>query len=365
MRIERLDLSQWRNFEQASVTFSPTFNFVTGENGSGKTNLLEAVAYLSQARSFRKAPDKDLIRQGQSLAAIRGSFVFTSSEYTKQVDALIRAGGKAIKVDDKKASTLSSFFGTVSVVSFDPKKVFLFRSEPSERRRAMDETLSGIYPKYLYSLSRYKKLLKQRNQALVQKADEDVLTVYTRELINSAWRLVSNRAEMVKEAGSIANAIFKELFDSKAELALTYRTDMPPTDDFETFKSEATALFERKRSAERLRRATVVGPHLDDISCALNGLPIQNYGSQGQNRLAALSFVLALAQITGQKRQEKPILVLDDVLSDLDSKRKARLCEFSLSLGQTIVSGSLEDVPKGAKKIVVADGRIIPEKEGE
>lgn len=356
MRIQRLTLSDWRNFKEASLEFSPALNYVTGENGSGKTNLLEAVSYLSQAHSFRKCPDRDLIRQGQPSAAVSGLFLSEADGYTKSIEALIRPTAKAIKVDGKTVAKLSAFYGTISTVNFDPKRVFLFRSEPSDRRRMMDETLSAIYPKYLYSLIRYKKLLKQRNQALIQKADEDVLRVYAQELITCAYRLVSNREELIKQADKIAQETFKKLFDPQAELKISYRTCMPNTDDYDTFSAESLALFEKKRSAERIRRSTVVGPHLDDVVCLLNGLPIQTHGSQGQNRLASLALTLALAEITGEKRGEKPILILDDVLSDLDSVRKKRLCEFSLSLGQTIVSGPSEDAPEGAKTIEVTNG---------
>lgn len=362
MWIRELKLSSWRNIESGDVRFQNGLNIVSGPNGAGKTNLLEAVNYLSQVRSFRRTSDRDLIARGTKQADIEGLFSMESETYSKTVSIRVCASSKAVSVDGKKAPTLSSFFGTVNVVSFDPRRVFLFRGEPSERRRVLDEILSSIYPKYLFSLSRYRKLLKQRNQALQQRMDEDVIGVLTRELISCAYRIVSNRADLVKRADEKARVLYRNLF-GEGELEIRYRTDMPPTDDFETFRSEASDLFDRKRSIEAIRRSTALGPHLDDISCTIDGEPVQSRGSQGQNRLASLSFILAAASILGESRRDPPILVMDDVLSDLDEERRGRLLKEALSLGQTIISGTDEETIEGARTIRIEDGHIAPDKE--
>ena len=358
MQLRELKLSCWRNFTQAQVEFGPGLNFVIGPNGAGKTNLLEAVAYLGQVRSFRRALDRDLITSGEKEASISGLFSLESQVYTRQVDIRITPSVKAVSLDGKRMKTLSSYFGNVSVISFDPRKVFLFRGEPSERRRALDEALSAIYPKYLYSLSRYKRILKQRNQALQQGSDDDILSVYSREIITCAYRLISDRADLIRRVNQTAGELFERLFGPGVKLELSYRTNMPVNADFDTFRDEARELFERKRSAERIRRSTVVGPHLDDVICTLDSKPIQVYGSQGQNRLASLSFVLALARAIGEARKENPILVLDDVLSDLDGERREKLIRESTTLGQTIISGGLEEAPEGTRVIAVDNGAI-------
>ena len=358
MRIRELKLASWRNIREADISFAPGLNFVSGPNGAGKTNLLEAVAYLGQARSFRRALDRNLIMEGEKTAAIRGVFEVESEVYTRAVDIVITPQAKSISVDGKRFKTISTYFGNVSTISFDPRRVFLFKSEPSERRRALDEACAAIDAKYLRALSRYKRLLKQRNQALSQGADDDVLAAYNGQLIACAYQLIRRRLDLVARASELAGTLFTQLFDPQAKLSLTYRTSMPRADDFDMFKSEAQGLFERRRSLERIRRATSIGPHLDDLECRLDDRPVQIYGSQGQNRLASLAFILALAQIIGQERGDPPILVLDDVLSDLDDIRKRALIEAVSHLGQAIVSGSATDAPTDAHIISVDRGAI-------
>ena len=358
MRIRELKLSCWRNFHEADVTFAPGLNFVTGPNGAGKTNLLEAVAYLGQTRSFRRALDRNLITEGEKLASIQGVFEVEGEVYSRTVDIRISTQAKSISVDGKRFKTTSSYFGNVSTISFDPRRVFLFKGEPSERRRAMDEACAAIDGRYLHALSRYKRLLKERNRALAQGLDDDVLAAYSGQLITCAYQLIRQRCALVSSASAKAATLFAALFDPEARFSLTYLSKMPQTDDLEAFRAEAQGLFEQRRSLERIRRATSIGPHLDDLECRIDDHPVQIYGSQGQNRLASLAFILALAQIIRERRGDPPILVLDDVLSDLDSTRRSALIEVVSHLGQTIVSGSTTDVPADANIIAIEHGEI-------
>ncbi|HBR86191.1 MAG TPA: hypothetical protein DEA32_03330 [Firmicutes bacterium] len=363
MRIRRLGLKDYRNFEEADIAFKPGLNFICGPNGAGKTNLLEAIAYLGQVHSFRKSLDRDLIRVGQKMAMIHGEFDSNLDSYTKIVDVTISPQSKLVKLDGKRMKTISAFYGSIAVTCFDPRRVFLFRSEPGERRKAIDEALSSIYPKYLYTLSRYRMLLKLRNQALQQRCDDDVVGAYTRELISNSYRLVCNRKELLTKADALAGPTFSDLFGGGARIAISYRTDMPDIDDYETFRAQAEDNFERKRSIERTRRMTALGPHLDDVICTIDGKPISSFGSQGQNRLASLSFILALAKIIGDSKKDYPILVMDDVLSDLDEKRRGNLLSLAEKLGQTIISGNEADHSGNRTIISVDNGRVVPAEE--
>lgn len=358
MRLDHLDLFDFRNFPSVSLDLGDGLFYLYGPNGAGKTNLLEAIAYLAFARSFRKSQDKDLIRLGQAKATIQGRFSYESETYTKTVEAIVQPMGKALKTDGKKVNALSSFVGTVLVTVFDPKKVFLFKGEPSERRKAMDECLSLIDPKYLYSLSRYKKLLKERNQALIQRQDEEVLDVLARELIAQAYNLSQARLKLVEYVNVHASTRFRALFGGEATLSFKYRTNVPVEPDYAKFQEAMLGLFDEKKSIEAIRKATAIGPHLDDLTASLNGTPLASFGSQGQNRLAALSFFLALADMIADAKKEKPILILDDVLSDLDADKKANLIQAVTPMGQVFVSGSREDSPKGCRPIRVEDGKV-------
>lgn len=352
MKIESIELKDWRNFESSSFQFSPGINFVFGPNGFGKTNLLESIAYLSFARSFRHSQDKDLIRNSCTKAYVCGIFTSESERYTKKVEAIIAPRGKQINVDEKKMRTLSSFVGTVLTKVFEPKSVFLFKDEPSERRKLMDETLCSIDPKYLYSLQRYKKVLRERNQALATQADEEVMAVLTNELVRVAYPIIQARIELVKDLNSNGNNYFQNLFDTQSKLRFTYKTSTVVDDDSSTYTQQMLNLFDRKKSYERIRRATLIGPHRDDLVAYLDDRPLGTHGSQGQNRLASLAVTLALARLVKEQSKDDPILILDDVLSDLDKDKQQKLLDTVRSFQQVIISGSvLDDLPKGSNLI--------------
>lgn len=356
MKLHSLVLKDWRNFPEETFEFEPGLNVITGDNGCGKTNLLEAVGYLSYARSFRKSPDKDLVRAGVSKASVKGIFSLDREKYSLAVEALLSASGKQIRVDGKKVKTLSSFVGTVLTAVFEPKSVFLFKDEPSERRKLMDETLSAMSPKYLYSLQRYRKILKERNQALITMSDEEVLSVLTAELIRCSYQVAINRLHLIQSLDKNANVYFRRFFDGPTRLRFTYKTNTLICDSQEEYQKKMEEQFNRKKSYERIHRTTIIGPHRDDLAAYLDDKPLGSYGSQGQNRLASLAVTLALAKLIKEKKGEDPILILDDVLSDLDSEKQGKLLETAQDFQQVLLSGSsLKDLPKDAHTILIGE----------
>lgn len=358
MRLKKLNLYNWRNFASQSLDLSPGVTFVHGANGVGKTNLLEAIWYLAYARSFRKTNDANLIRAGESNAAIEGFFSM-EDDYEKKIDVKIAKTGKEIDVDGKKIKALSNYVGTILIASFDPKKVFFFKGEPNERRRMMDETLSAIDENYLYSLTRYKKLLKERNQAIYQHSDSDVINVFTQELIKVSFPIAQKRLALVKYVNEKAGAYFKELFQSDAKLMFKYKTNVAICEDLKTYQEAMTKLFEERKSYEMIRKSTMIGIHLDDLVGYLNDLSIANFASQGQNRLASLSLTFALKDLMQEKKKQVPILILDDVLSDLDEAKKKLVCEKVKSMGQVLISGNDDSIYEGFDAVLIQDGKII------
>lgn len=340
MVVRTLKLVDWRNFACESFSFAPGLNLIVGENGAGKTNLLEAVSYLSFARSFRKSPDRDLVRNGASKASLEGVFQRDDEKYSLKVEALLNASGKQIRVDGKKVKTLSSFVGSVLTVVFQPQSVFLFKESPSERRRLLDETLSSVDGKYLYSLQRYRKVLRERNQALTTSFDEEVMAVLTRELIRCSYPVVARRLALVEELQRLADPFFAKLYGEGEKLRFAYRTNTPATESAQGYADKMAELYERRKSYERIHRLTLVGPHRDDLAAYLSDKPLGSYGSQGQNRLASLAVTLSLAKLVKEKRGEDPILVLDDALSDLDEEKQEKLLETAKDFEQVLLSGS-------------------------
>jgi len=359
MQIKKLSLYNWRNFNSLSLDLSPRITFIHGQNGTGKTNLLESIWYLAYSRSFRKANDSNLIRFGESKASILGMFEMDGNEYDKSVSIQISKYGKKVEVDNKKVKTLSSYVGTILISAFDPKKVFFFKNEPAERRKTMDETLSAIYPEYLYSLSRYKKILKERNQIIYQNGDEDILNVLTQKLIKFSYQIVIHRNELIEYLNIKANMYFHHLFPSGGQLKFKYKTNAPVKLDYSPYQEEMMKRFEENKSKENIRRMTVIGPHFDDLIGSLDEAQLSNFASQGQNRLASLAVVLALKDLMEEKKHQIPILLLDDVFSDLDSNKRKLLSELLQNKGQVVITGNQDERYEGFNYIEVKDGKII------
>lgn len=357
MQIKKLELYNWRNIQNVSLDLSPKITFVRGPNGAGKTNLLEAIWYLAYARSFRKLPDSNLIKKGEKEASVKGEFV-EENDFVHDISIKLRSSNKRVEIDNKKINTLSSYIGTILISAFEPKKVFFFKNEPSERRRVMDETLSAIYPEYLYSLSRYKKLLKERNKLIYQNGDADMIQVLTNELIKFSYQLVIHRKELIDYLNNVGDMYFKRLFKEDSKLRFEYKTNTCDSTSFNEYKEAMLTNFFERKSYEMIRRTTLIGPHYDDMVGYLNDLPLSNYASQGQNRLASLSIVLALKDLMQERKNKVPILILDDVLSDLDDVKQKRVCEAIRNCGQVILTGNQQDMYSDFDYIDIVDGVI-------
>lgn len=340
MFVKSLRLKDFRNYETAETAFEPGISFIVGPNGSGKTNLVEAVYFLSLSRSFKKCADGDLIRSGASQAELGLEYLEEAGEETGEHSqaALIAPKAKAFYLDGEKAPQLSRVIGRLLAVSYDPGSVFLFREDPQERRRFLDETIASLSKGYLYTLGRYKKILRERNAALAREVfDDDVMRVLTDELITGDYIIARQRRGLVDGLESKARKIFAELEPGRT-LTLDYRTGLPNTVDQESFRIEVSRLFERCRSEERIKKRTLIGIHRDDLAASLDGQPLGTYCSQGQNRLASFALKLAVAELMEELRGEKPLIILDDVLSDLDQERCGRILKALEGRGQVLIT---------------------------
>jgi len=358
MFISRVSLENYRNYRLLKTEFGNRLNVIFGPNASGKTNLIEAIYYLSLARSFKKASDRDLIRLNSKEARI-------ILEYQSEIDgrhsieAEIMPEGKIISLDQEKQKSVSKIVGKLLTVVYSPSSVSLFRGEPMERRRFIDTTLSLLSDKYLYALTRQKKLLKERNTALSLNYDEDVISVLTSELINVSYRIFMDRKAFLAKADLLISPIYQKLFGETEKLEIRYSTNMPDADSQERFVELCQKKFSAIKTEERLRKMTLLGPHRDDLIAELNSNSVYAYASQGQNRLVVLALVLSAYQIIGEHFKEKPILLLDDVLSDLDQVRKEKLIDYLQSLGQVFITTSEEDLDKkDIDKFEIKNGNI-------
>ena len=362
MQIKKLLLQNFRNYEREEFTFSDGLNVLFGKNAQGKTNCAEAVFYLCTGTSLRIKRDKQLIRIGAESAKIVAE---VENRYGKvTVEADIYENKREIRVNGTKIARNADLMGHVNSVLFSPGELRLIQDGPEERRRFMDMSISQRSPAYYTALLRYKNILDQRN-VLLKNQDVslilDTLPVWDEQLCQYAAVIVKKRREFLEKLSPFAQEFHAFLTDNKEALSLR------PDRKYEGEEDEiAKTLMKRlENNYERDLRLgfTSVGPHRDDLDVTIGGVDAKAYASQGQTRTAALSLKLAEVQIFKEISGEYPILVLDDVMSELDLPRRKKLLKRIGEMQTILTCTHAERVLYGAecKKIRIENGKIKPE----
>ena len=335
MIVKTLSVKNFRNHTSESFEFNPGINIITGPNASGKTNIVEAVYYLSLARSFRGVDDIDIINQKSEYAEIDSKII--EGEIKRNVRIIITKKGRSVLVNGKKVSKLSDLTKCVNVLLFEPKDVLLFRGSPKERRNFLDINLSKQFPVYLEYITRYEKALKQRNELLKSgNYDQKLLETTTEMLIKYAGPIIKYRAMFVKDINDILIKITRALTGVKKKIEIHYR---PFVNDSGDYLKEAKEAYNRSLESDLKHKATSIGIHREDISVSLNGKEIGVYGSQGENRLVALALKLS-PYFMVKDEDKKPIVVLDDVMSELDDIHQEQLIKFLQKFSQVFITGT-------------------------
>ncbi len=325
MYLESLELKNFRNYEEESFKFGSGLNLLVGSNAQGKTNCVEAVFFLCTGFSPRASMERQLIRYGEESACIKGISVSDFGWTSVEIE-LCKNKKKTIRVNGAPVLKVGELFGNINSVFFNPDELKLIKEAPGDRRRFMDLALSQMYKSYFYSLVRYNKILAQRNNLLKEESEEVVLQtlpVWDRQLCENASKIIFRRNEFIKVLSPFAKEAHFYLTGGAEDLDITaeYR--------YEGSENEIAAqLYEAlKESLDKDMRLkfTNVGPHRDDLKIKINGEDVKTYGSQGQKRTAALSIKLAETEILKAHSGEYPILILDDVLSELDRERQKKL----------------------------------------
>ena len=335
MIVKNLSIRYFRNHTSKEFTFNPGINIITGPNASGKTNIVEAVYYLSLARSFRGVDDDELITKNMDHAEINATVI--EGEIKRHIRILVTKKGRSVLVNGKKVSKISDLAKCVNVLLFEPKDVLLFRGSPRERRNFLDINLSKQYPVYLDYISRYEKALRQRNELLKSgKYDENLLKTTTELLVKYAGPIINYRAMYVKDINDILIKITRALTGVKEKIEITYKPFVAMSADYQT---QALDAFNRSLDNDLKHKATSIGIHREDISVSLNGRDIGIYGSQGENRLVALALKISPYFLI-KDEDKKPIVVLDDVMSELDEEHQAQLIKFLSKFAQVFITGT-------------------------
>ena len=333
MTLLSISVRDFRGYADASFTFCEGVNVISGPNGAGKTNLLEAVYYLATSKSARAARDADLIRFDRPGAEIGAAFVSGGREQTLSV-RIKRGARRTFSLNGASLTSPRELMGVLPAVFFDPGDLSLLQGGAAQRRTYADGALCQQKPRYLETLRRYRKLHESKTRLLTLAAGQPaylgMLTEYNRGLADAGAVLAFYRKRFTEELAPLAGAHHAAISGERETLALRYRTTV--SDAEETFVK-----MEERREAELARRQCLVGAHRDDIEAFLDGRPLKGTGSQGQTRTAAVAMKLAVRDVLAGTLGEPPLLLLDDVLSELDEARQRYVLDH-IGNGQTFIT---------------------------
>lgn len=372
MHIEQLHLKNFRNYDDLDITFDDKVNVIIGENAQGKTNLMEAIYCLAFTKSHRTAKEKELIQWDEDYAKIEGKI--TKRNQSIPLEITISSKGKKAKLNHLEQKRLSDYIGAMNVVMFAPEDLTLVKGPPQTRRRFIDMELGQIQATYIYHLAQYQKILKQRNSLLKQlqrreSSQVTMLEVLTDQLIQHAAIILHKRFVFLKLLRKWAASIHYQISHELERLEIKYDASITVSeeDSQEQIEASFTQKFQEIQKKEIERGTTLAGPHRDDLIFYVNGMDVQTYGSQGQQRTTALSLKLAEIELIHNEIGEYPILLLDDVLSELDDFRQSHLLNTIQGKVQTFVSttnvdGINHETLKKAEIFHVTDGKVAIQK---
>jgi DNA replication and repair protein RecF len=332
MIIKSLELMNFRNYEFLDLKFSEGTNILYGDNAQGKTNVLEAIYLSATTKSHKGSKDKDIVCFDKEEAHIRTYLAKEGIEY--KIDMHLRKNkSKGVAVDGQKLKKAADLLGLLNVVFFSPEDLSIIKNGPAERRRFVDMELCQLDNFYLYNLNHYNKIVNQRNKLLkdmyFNPQLKDTLNIWDSQLVSFGSKIIERRRMFVGQLNEIIYGIHKKLSGDREELIIKYEPDVE-IDDFET-------ILKKNQEKDIKLKQTSVGPHRDDFSFMTGNIDIRKFGSQGQQRTAALSLKLSEIEIVKKITKDTPVLLLDDVLSELDSNRQNYLLN-SIGNIQTIIT---------------------------
>lgn len=368
MLLDRISIRDFRNYEACDLELSEGVTLLSGRNAQGKTNMLEAIYALSAGRSFRAAKDSEMVRWGAEAAWVKGWISGSYSDFTLSfsVNTTSRKSARLNDVGRLKPSELSD---RMNAVAFIPDDLNLVKGSPSERRRFLDLQISQISPLYRDTLTTYQRTLQQKNALLKDYHETSdagrLLDVFNENLLDSGSRLMSMRSEAVARLAPLAAGTYAYIAESDDELSISYQpsVDFGEGESLEALKEAFRHKMNALRPAEIARGGSLTGPQRDDIGLSVAGRQASTFGSQGQQRTVVIALKLAEAEVISDYREETPIVLLDDVLSELDDGRRTRLISRFLGKCQTVITATDAEYAgsmPGCKAYIVSGGEVRP-----
>ena len=367
MIVKSLELDFFRNYTHLSAHFDPRVNLIYGDNAQGKTNLLEAIAYLSTARSHRARYDREMIMMDIDSAFLKGEVQSRDRDFTLEAK-LLRGKGRQLYSNGVRLKTAGELSGILTTVLFCPEDLYLIREGGAARRKFLDSAICQLRPRYAQALAAYNKAYEHKTRILRDSEEYpsllDTLDEFSLSMAKAGAVLIHYRAHFIKRLRQTAPEVHGDFSGGREKLSLRYETVSTVTDPEASPRDILPQLLEHQeshRAAELAVRQCLSGPHKDDLVVEIDGNLAKSFASQGQTRTAALSLKLAAREIFQQDTGEYPVLLLDDVLSELDPKRQ----EFVLNRiqgGQVFITCCEDDrLPQmlGGKVLQIRDGKLV------
>ena len=359
MVIKNVSIKNFRNYDSLKLKFNSKINILYGENGVGKTNLLESIYLLALTKSHRSFLDNSLIKNNKDFSNVKGNFVINDIDYTFEVNLL--ENQKVIKIDNKEIKKLSDYLSKINIIIFYPDDLQIIKGSPNERRNYLNLELSQIFNNYVDVLAKYHKILKMRNNYLKNKVkfDKNYFDIITDHLIDYALIITKLRKKYINKINEKCSDIYENLTGIK-NFNVKYISNYNENLD----KESINKMYKDIEIQELKYNVTLIGPQKDDLEFYIDDKNIKNFGSQGQQRMAVLSIKLAELQIIYEYKNTMPILLLDDVLSELDIEKRNKLLSYIKNNSQVIITTTDlknidEKILKKSKKICINNGKIV------
>lgn len=358
MFIKKIILFNYRNYKNLNLSFEKNINIFIGDNAQGKTNILEAIYYCAFAKSHRTSKDKELVNWNKEIAHLGLSI--SKQRLDKNIEInILKNGKKEIIVNSIKIKKIGELFGIFNVVMFSPEDLKIIKESPGIRRRFLDMEICQFDNKYYYNLVKYNKVLSERNIILKNRnLNIDMLDVYDRQLASYGKYILEMRIRYIDKINFYGNKIHKDITMQKEDIKFEYYSTIKNLDDIENNFYE---LLVKNRKKDIEKGITSIGPHRDDFLVYINGIEIKSYGSQGQQRTAVLSMKFSSLRIIKDVTSEYPVLLLDDVLSELDFSRKKYILSSIKDIQTIITCTGISDI----NEYLDSDYKIYKVKDGE
>ena len=364
MKINKIEIRNFRNYENMSIEFNDNINIFIGNNGEGKTNILESIYVLSITKSHRAYIDKNLITSGQNIMKLSGKV--NTIDGNKNLELIMNSKGKRVSINKVISKRVSDYISNLPVILFSPDDLELVKGSPSIRRKFLNIEIGQLDNKYLYILNDYNELLKTRNEYLksvnIENVNNSYLEILNNQLCDKASLIYKYRYEYVNNLNKYISKISKDL--SKNEISIKYINNIDVEEYNDNIKEKLLTKLNSNLKRELFVGNTLYGPHKDDIDIFIDKRSARDYGSQGQQRLCVLCMKFAELELYHDKKREYPILLLDDIFSELDNSKKNAIIKYlSKDIQVFITSTDINDIDKKildkAKIFKISNGNIV------